>query len=152
MIEIIQDSKEQAPLTFSTVKGVTVVVRSLPVGDYGATYNGIIDRVVVERKSIPDLFTSFAGGYDAEKSKIDRAKSMGIDLILAIEGTAFDVRAGHEYTKGGEVIRSKKDGISQIRQLMTMLRKRYFREIWWCRSRAEMAFLIQEFYLSLERA
>jgi hypothetical protein len=47
-------------------------------------------------------------------------------------------------------VHSKKDGLAQIRQLMTMTRKGYF-EIWWCRTRQEMAFLITEYFLSYER-
>ena len=131
---------------------MSVVNATLAVGDYGARHkDDRMDETVIERKSIPDLFTSFSSGYEREKAKIEKAKALGLRYILAVEGTAFDVREGSSYMKDGELHYSKKDGTAQVRQLMTMLRKGYFADIWWCRSRAEMAFLIQEYFLSYER-
>ena len=152
-MEILVDTREQNELLFSSVDGVTVKWEHLPTGDYGARHkDGTMDKTVVERKSIGDLFTSFSGeNYLREKEKIKRAKESGLHYILAIEGTVYDIRRGHTYRKGGEEFESKKSGISQVRQILTLLRRGDFKEVWWCRDRTEMAFLIQEYFLTHER-
>lgn len=152
-MKLIIDTREKeknGALSFVDVEGVELVREYLPVGDYTASHNGILDKTVIERKSISDLFGSFSSNYPAERAKIIRAKERGLDYIIAIEGSCFDVRQGHEYFKDGEVRTSKKDGMSQIRQLMTIQRK-YGVGVWFCNSRREMAFMIQEFFLAQER-
>lgn len=147
---ILIDSREQDPLLFSTIEGIDISKETIDVGDYSARISGEVVPVRIERKSIADLFGSFSSGYDNEKKKIGRAKEAGYKYILAIEGTIFDVRQGHSYTKNGELMHSKKDGLSQVKQLMTMYHKGYF-DIWWCRSRQEMAFMIVQYFLAVEK-
>jgi len=145
---IIQDSREQDPLIFN--KDIEVLIQGLEVGDYSARIGGELMSTRIERKSIADLFGSFSSGYDNEKAKIMKAKSLNLKYVLAIEGTVFDVREGHSYTKDGELHKSKKDGLSQVKQLYTMYVKGYF-DIWWFRSRQEMAFGITQYFLAQER-
>ena len=144
-LTIIIDSREQNPLKFQEVSGVSVVCEGLDVGDYAYKIGDVVGPIRIERKSIPDLFGSFSSGYEAEKAKIIKARQLGYKYILAIEGTAFDVREGHQYRRDGEVVAFKKDGLSQIRQLMTSYAKGYF-DIWWSKSRHELAFMIQEYF------
>ena len=106
--------------------------------------------VVWERKSIGDLFNSFSAGYENEKKKIGKAKELGLKYILGIEATVFEVREGHHYQKDGETRWSKKDGLAQVRQLITMYVKDYF-DVWFFSSRKEMAFTIQEYFLAMEK-
>ena len=147
-MEILVDTREKNALTFQMVDGVSVKSECLSTGDYGFRHkDGSKDEVVFERKSIADLFNSFSGGYDNEKAKIMRAKEAGQKFILAIEGTISEVLQGHEYRKDGEIHRSKKDGLSQIRQLCTLQRK-YGIEVMFFDSRKEMAFYIQEYFLA----
>lgn len=145
-MKLLIDSQERHPLEFVVTDGVEIVTQSLPVGDYQADGQD----VVVERKSISDLFTSFSSNYEAERNKIIRAKTRGLKYILAIEGSIFDIRKGHEYRKDGEIHQSKKSGISQIRQLMTICVK-YDIEVHYFSSRQEMAFWILEYFLAYER-
>lgn len=147
------DTREQDALTFQFVQGVSVKSECLRVGDYGCRHkDGTMDEVVIERKSIGDLFSSFTGeNYEREKAKIARAKEAGLRYILAIESPALEVRKGHRYRKDGEWHEVKKTGIAQVRQIMTLLRRGDFDEVWWCRDRTEMAFLIQEYFLAAER-
>ena len=75
---------------------------------------------------------------------------LGLKYILAIEGSIFDVRQGHTYRKDGEVHESRKSGMAQVKQLMTITRKdgvegHYFN------NRKEMAFWILEYFLACER-
>ncbi len=125
---------------------------ALPVGDYGwIGKDGVRDNVVVERKSKSDLWGSYGGrGYERERAKILRAKERGEKFILAIECSIWEVRRGHEYYVKGEVKAAKKDGLSLVRQLMTVSRK-YGVEVWFCNNREEMAFRIAEYFMARER-
>ena len=147
---LLIDSLEQEKLEFPKVLGITVATTRLEVGDYTAMHGEVRDSSVVERKSLADLFTSFAGNYEAEKDKLLKAKGMGLTYILAIEVPFLEVLKGNTYWKDGELHESKKSGLSQIRQLMTWQRK-YGVVVWFCQSRREMAMQIQEYFLAQER-
>lgn len=150
---ILIDTREQESLTFQFTDGVSVKSECLKVGDYTARHkDGTMDNTVIERKSCADLFHSFTHEYENEKKKIQRAKDLGLRYVLAVESPALEVRKGHSYWKNGQEHRVQKDGLSQVRQIMTLLRRGDFAEVWWCRDRAEMAFLIQEYFLTQERA
>ena len=149
-LKLIIDTREQTPLVFPKVKDVEVVVQGLPVGDYGALHGEDPDSTIFERKSVADLFTSFSGNYKAEREKILRAKAQELTYVLAIEGTATDILAGHMYWKDGEAHESRKSGLAMIRQLMTLQRK-YALPVWFCAGRREMAWRIQEYFLAQER-
>lgn len=148
------DTREQQPLEFLSVKGVEYRTETLPTGDYGAWHEQggeqVRDTAVVERKSLPDLFSSFCAGYERERNKILRAKELGLSYILTIEGTFAEVLSGHAYFDGTDWQEARKTGLSLIKQLMTCQRK-YGIQVWWCASRKEMAFRIQEFFLASER-
>lgn len=153
---ILTDSREQNSLEFNDCKGVEFKRVCLPVGDYTATYN--IDGkerqsdTVFERKSVGDMWNSFTGeNYERERDKMMRYKDCGFDkYILAIEASAFEIRMGHSYRAGGEEHVSKKDGLSMLRQLLTCMRK-YGIWVWLFNGRKEMAFMIQEYFLSEEK-
>ena len=151
MITIVTDTKEQKPLTFPKMEGVSVVREHLDVGDYACRYgNGEWDETIFERKAMGDLFTSFSSGYNKEKSKIERAKVAGKRYVIAVEASTSKVLKGHKYRKGGKWIESKKSGLSMCRQLMTLefrygLITRYFSD------RGEMAFFIMEWFLTAEK-
>ena len=151
MIKLLIDTREQNELIFPACEGVEVISASLQVGDYTCEFeDGSRCGSVWERKSVADLFGSFSSGYENEKAKILKAKDLGLKYILGIEAPIFEVREGHSYFKDGEIRCSKKDGISQIKQLMTMYSKGYF-DLWFFSGRKEMAFTIQEYFLALER-
>lgn len=154
-MQLIQDSKEQNPLRFIKTEGVEIVREHMDVGDYTARHGGKMDTAVVERKEIGDCFSSFSSGYEKEKAKMIRAIDQGLKYIIAIEAPLLEVREGHVYWKQGEEHRHPKDGLSQIRQFMTLCR-RYERippylEVWYCSSRKDMAFRIMEYFLAKER-
>lgn len=151
------DTREQQSLApeFPKMEAVTIIQKALPVGDYGAGHlvKGVVqeDGAIIERKSVPDLFTSFTGErYEAERDKVLRAKALGLKYILAIESSFTELLKGHAYWKDGELHESRKTGIAMIRQLCTMSRK-YGMDVWFCTSRREMAMRIQEYFISYER-
>lgn len=150
-MKLVVDTREQDPLFFVATEGVEVVRECLPVGDYSAYHDGILDKAVIERKSIADLFGSFTGkNYERERKKIFRAQHLDLKYIIAIEGSALEVRKGHSYWNGEERVESAKSGISMVRQMMTITRK-YGVEVWWCANREDMAFRIMEYFLQPER-
>lgn len=144
------DTREQEALEFSKVVGVEYIRKGLGVGDYAAWHEDKQDSTVVERKGIGDLFNSFTSGYDNERAKILRAKQLSLHYVLAIEGSATEVRKGHSYWQGGELREHKKSGMAMIKQLHTIMRK-YGVEVWFCQGRIEMAWRIQEYFLAQER-
>lgn len=149
-MKIVIDTREQEKLEFD-VPGLEIENKALLSGDYGCWHGDEEDKTLFERKSIADLFGSFTGDrYEKEKDKWTRAKEAGYEYIIAIESTASTVRQGYSYTKGGVTYPSKKDGLSQVKQLMTISRK-YDIPIWFCNGRRDMAFLIYEYFLSHER-
>lgn len=152
MMQLLCDTRETLPLTFCKTAGVEIVREYLFIGDYGFRHDdGLLDNALISRKSKGDLFSSFSGdNYEREKLKILQAKDGGYKYILAIEAACLDVRAGHTYWKDGEEHEVKKDGLTQVRQIMTISR-RYDVEIWWCTDRREMAFRIMEYFLAQNR-
>lgn len=152
-MRLVVDSREKMPLSFPKTHGVKVEKATLNVGDYGGFYaSGEQMPSVVERKSIADLFNSFTSPskYKREKNKIQRAADLGYRYIIAIESPALRVLEGYNYVRGGVVYESKKTGIAQLRQMMTISQK-YEVDIWYCNGREEMAIRILEWFLSYER-
>ena len=150
-MELLVDTREQNALAFSEMVGVTVKIEMLKVGDYTARHKGgLMDTTVVERKSVSDCFHSFTHNYENEKAKLMRAKDFGLTYVVAVESPAIELRKGQTYTKDGEVHEVRKSGLAMVRQLMTWQRK-YDVQVWFCRDRKDMAFMIQEYFLTQER-
>lgn len=150
-MQLIIDTREQAPLEFDEVAGVDIVREALAVGDYGCIHKtGERDKAVFERKSIGDLFSSFTHKYDNEKEKIRKAKELGIEYIITIEAPCLEIRKGHSYQKDGKIVECGKPGIAQVRQMMSIARRQGI-QVWYCQGRREMAFMIMEYFLAWER-
>lgn len=154
-MKLIVDTREKeksGALSFVSIDGVEIVREYLNVGDYTARHiDGTMDDTVVERKEKGDLFSSFTSNYEAERAKIIRAKTQNLKYVLAIESSLFDVRKGHTYWNGEEYVESKKDGLSMIKQLMTITRK-YGVDVHFFNGRQEMAFWILHYFYARHRA
>lgn len=87
-LSIIEDSREQAPLNFTDIKGVEVVRQGLKTGDY--SIQGHEDSICFERKSVPDLVQTLIEGHSRFLKEIERMKSFKRAYIL-IEHTAGTV-------------------------------------------------------------
>ena len=141
---IIQDTREQHPLAWVSDDVLTeIIVQTLPVGDYTARYtDGTLCPIYFERKSISDLFGTMTRDYARFKAEMARAKTMGVTLILAIEGSMTKVVKGHKY--------SRVPGKTIVRKLMTLWLK-YGLVPMFFKNREEMAMGIREFYESYGR-
>ena len=140
---IIIDSREQNPLEFTHEFISGTRTEALPVGDYQAEFEcGERPPVIFERKGLGDLFGTLGTGYKRFKRELQKAESLGVRLIIIVEGTYSKVEGGYKLTK--------RSGVSIIRCLFTL---------WWkygvvpvfCKDREEMAKYITEYYLAVGR-
>jgi ERCC4-type nuclease len=96
---IIEDSREQNPLSLGDIRGVEVVRQGLKTGDYSLV--GHENEICFERKSVPDLVGTLIGGHERFLREMDRMKDYEVKYIL-VEHTAGTVyryceRHGWEY-------------------------------------------------------
>ena len=90
-IHIVQDSREQAPFTFSGYP-VEVSVAALEAGDYSLA--GFERRVAAERKELGDLVACLS--TDRERFQRELARLRGYDsAALVVESPASALRAGN---------------------------------------------------------
>jgi len=133
-MKIIIDSREKRMLSFSC----ETIIKCLPVGDYGCSfYEGHLHPVILERKSIPDLYGSLTQNYDRFKKMFKRAEEKGIKVIICIEGTKEKVLEGYDH--------SARDPASIIKQLETIERK-YNVEHKFFKTRHQMSAYIEQYF------
>jgi len=77
--EIVIDTREQQPLKF---KGLNIISSKLECGDYAKS---IDSKVVVERKSLGDFYSTLSTGFDRFKREIERAAEAGIYIVVVTE-------------------------------------------------------------------
>lgn len=151
-MQLLVDTREKAILDFPKINGLEIKKECLLSGDYGFRHsNGEMDKSLIERKSTADLYHSFTHEYENEKEKMVRARQAGFRYILAIEAPSTEVMLGHSYMKKGIEHQVRKSGMAQVRQIMTLHKRGDLDEVWWCKDRTEMAFLIQEYFLAQVR-
>ena len=142
-MKIIQDSREQASLIFNQEFVTEIIVEALPVGDYGCEFErGYEVPCIFERKSIPDLFSTLTSGHDRFIREIEKAKKLGIKLILIIEGSISTVSWGTVY--------SKMPGRTILR-IIFMLWIKYDLMPVFCSDRNDMSNFIYEYYCAIGR-
>jgi hypothetical protein len=76
------DTREQKPLKFPRYE---IQINKLDFGDYAFCKNGVINNIYVERKSLQDFISTISQGYDRFINEIERARAMGVYLIIAVE-------------------------------------------------------------------
>lgn len=138
-MRMIVDTREQKPLDIRPGGTISEVrVEALPFGDYGAEWEtGKQMPVVIERKSIPDLWGTMTTGYDRFKREMERAREAKFKMVLVIEGSLMDVYDGFE--------RSAFKGDSMVKKLFTMWVKYDLVPVF-CTDRREMKrFVIETF-------
>lgn len=134
-MKIIIDTREKTKLKFCC----DTELICLPVGDYGAQFQeGHMHNVIFERKSIGDLFGTLTFGYERFRRQIQKAATMQISMIIAIEGSKEKVLKGYSH--------SQRDPESILVQLETIRRKYGIEHIFFP-SRISMANYIVDYYL-----
>jgi hypothetical protein len=94
-MKIIVDSREQAPFAFSHAKyaGTVVEAGTLDTGDYSLA--GLVDRVAVERKSLPDLVVCL--GRERERFERELQRAAALDSFCVVIEAAWGELAGGKY-------------------------------------------------------
>ncbi len=95
--QIIRDTREKVGWKFrasSNCSGMTE--KKLDTGDYSV--EGYEDIIMLERKSIVDLWNSLIQGRERFMREMDRAKEFPL-RYLVIEGTLKDINNGIRYSK-----------------------------------------------------
>lgn len=79
-IVIIEDSREQSPLDFGGMRGISSVRQGLKTGDY--SIQGYEDKICFERKSVKDLVNTLIRGHERFLREIERMKNFEVRYIL----------------------------------------------------------------------
>lgn len=92
-MRIVIDTREQAPFGFQHEKyaGTVIESGSLDTGDYSLA--GLIDRVAVERKSLPDLVACLGRERERFERELQRAASLDAFTVV-IEAAWADLTGG----------------------------------------------------------
>lgn len=77
--DIVIDTREQLPLKF---KDLNIISSKLDCGDYAKS---IDSKVVVERKSLSDFYSTLSNGFDRFKREIQRAAEDGVYIVVLTE-------------------------------------------------------------------
>lgn len=79
-ITIIEDSREQNPLSFDGFRGVEVIRQGLKTGDYSV--QGYEDSVCFERKAIGDTVSTLINGHTRFLKEMERMRDFEANYIL----------------------------------------------------------------------
>ena len=98
-IIIVEDSREQTPLSFDGFRGIEVVRYGLKTGDY--SIQGYESAICFERKSVQDLVGTLIGGHERFLREMERMKGFQEKYIL-VENTpvmlySYCVKHGWNY-------------------------------------------------------
>ena len=77
--DIVIDTREQQPLKF---KGLNIISSKLECGDYAKS---IDSKVVVERKSLGDFYSTLSTGFERFKREIERAAKANTYIVVLTE-------------------------------------------------------------------
>jgi len=127
---IIIDTREQLPLSFT---GHETISRKLDEGDYNTIE--LEDKIVIERKSVPDFYNSITNDHARFKREILRARDKKKPMFIFIEGTIKDV---FDYTV------ERKYNPLTIEKIINTMIKRYELTIIECKTREIMSEKIME--------
>lgn len=94
---ILRDSREKTGWNFRASANCNgMEIRKLKTGDY--SLKGYEHLVMIERKSIPDLWCTFLQRREVFLKEIARASEYPIKYLI-IEGSYKDIAAGFRYSK-----------------------------------------------------
>lgn len=80
MITIVQDSREQTPLSFHNFRGIETIRQGLKTGDYSVL--GHESEICFERKSVQDLVGTLIGGHERFLREMERMRDFKAKYIL----------------------------------------------------------------------
>jgi ERCC4-type nuclease len=90
-VEIVVDTREQAPWTFEDIDGVSVVRAKLETGDYSV--RGLEHRVAIERKSLDDWTGTVMRARARFYRQLERMRALEFRCVV-IEAGVREIMAG----------------------------------------------------------
>lgn len=131
-ITILQDSRETRPIQFSRDEVIRNIQRTkLEYGDYRAILcDGKPSKIVFERKSVADLWTTMTKGHNRFLAELERAKAERAKLVLIIEAPFSSILVGYD--------QSKYPGTAMVKKLWTLFYS-YDLPFIFCQSRQDMS-------------
>ncbi len=132
-MNIIIDSREQKPLSFT---GHKTIRRKLEEGDYNTIW--LEDTIVIERKSLQDLYGSIIQDHERFKKEIIRARDKGKDFYIFLEGTL------EEFYYLNWSKRERRISPQVLRKIINTMKERYNLIFIECNTRHEMSKKIVE--------
>ena len=140
---LLQDSREQTPLTINHRYITETKVQKLLVGDYMVMFkDNYIPPVSFERKSQSDAVGTLTQGYSRYRKEIKRAIENKILLVMIIECSLT------KFLKG--IPQSQRSGEECLQQIFTIALK-YKVPFVFCNNREESSRFILETFLALGR-
>lgn len=143
MNKIIIDTREQFPYEFKHSKSFTKEVRKLDEGDYGLEVDGIIQPIIVERKSAGDLFGTLTKGHKRFINEIKRAKDKNLLMYVVVDAPYRSIYEG----KFPNSFRSKVKGFV-IAKICHSIELKYKIKFVFCQDRQESQRFIQDLFNS----
>jgi hypothetical protein len=94
-VKIIIDTREQTPFFFAGehYTDVTTERAGLTTGDYSLA--GLVDKVAVERKSLPDLIACL--GWERDRFELELARAGGLAAFAVVVEADWETIARGEY-------------------------------------------------------
>lgn len=130
-MDIIIDTREQKPLRFT---GHWTTRRKLNEGDYNI--EELIPYIVIERKSLQDLYHSITTEHERFKDELVRSKLSGRVFYIFLEGT-LEQFYSLEWSK--QELKTKSE---TLRKIISTMEERHKIIIVECKDRREMSKLI----------
>lgn len=122
------DTREQKPLKFT---GHKTINRKLDEGDYNTPE--LLDKIVIERKSLQDLYGSIIQDHARFKREILRAKDKNKQFFIFIEGTL------EEFYFLNWSDREYKIKPQTLQKIILTMKERYDLTFVECKTRTEMS-------------
>lgn len=91
-MQVVCDTREQAPWTFDGQRGITLSRAALPTGDYSLV--GLESRVTIERKSIDDFTGTVLRDRARFYRELERMRSFDVRCVI-VETSVREIMAGN---------------------------------------------------------
>ena len=130
-MRIIIDTREKLPLLFP---GLEIETRKLDEGDYNI--KELEDIIVVERKSLIDLYGTLTHGHTRFKKEIQRSLKKGKYIYIFVEGSEAEFYS----MKWAKVkLKTKPE---TLKKMISTMQDKYAIQIFWCINREIMQMII----------
>jgi len=144
-LDIIQDTREQKPLRFSS--STRVIVSGLDFSDY--TCKSHFNNIFIERKSLVDFVATFSNQIERFEREMHRAQSINATVFVLVENMIGDALAFDRISYIGQRTRITPDYV--FHNVKQLIQKYPNLQFGFCDNRTKMAETIEKIYNAKER-